>query len=690
MNGCHQRGRIGQARAACLLAWPVFAVCAIAAGAEPGGARLKLWEVPKGATADGRAAWKTADGGALAGGAAVENGRILVLAAAGSPGLVLAAANDGATSVQVRLVPAAGPAGNLDRIEISGKDAGEALLRVGAGAAQASVRIAAGGVSVEVAPVAGCAALEIEGRTKYSVLPDFFGHDAVFVPARCKSDRMAVAAENFLLNLLDGGSMSICTWPSPPATAAGGASRETERSPSVELFFAGEGAARVVQKCRIELLPGRPVSVALIAGKGLWAEQDVGTEPAQKPVRLAWKPPFEAKWRVDFVGKDGQTSKDLLTGVYTWDATYRSECPDGGKDGLFTRGGKPLKCIPDMRPEQDGMPMCCMQGLWPYYISPGWIDDCAPADKGGLFVAMYADAAERKALARTNAKRQADAKKEKKEFVPEYPANVFERVLVYPLDRRENTPLTAVTFTDVMRECLGLAPCGYVLDLEGIKIMPSGGSRETLATCGTWNEYINPFVQATKGKAAEIVIDGKARKLAGLKAGERLAPEDEALLVQKLEDLVLFVTAVNARLREYRRFSAELEKYCDEQVRATPQLKGIATRVRGEVAVLDAKLSDRVIDEKNRQRDEWEKTVRGVIAEVRAGSYSNLPGVGRIRDALAEPQDILLSLARRAVKNIRQEAAVMDTASPDEVRFAGHVRDVCHAMSRNRHMFEGQ
>jgi hypothetical protein len=306
-----------------------------------------------------------------------------------------------------------------------------------------------------------------------------------------------------------------------------------------------------------------------------------------------------------------------------------------------------------------------------------------------MYVAMYAEKNERKALDAANEKRRAEAKKEKKEFVPVYPSNLFERVLVYPIDRRKETPITEIAFTDVMRESLGVGPCGYVLDLEGIKGRPSGGSRETLATCGTWFWYINPLVGVTQGKAATIDVGGQPKKIMGLKAGERFAAEDEALLLEKMEDLVLFITAVNQRLHEYRKFGVEIRQYCDEQAKANPKLKPAVDEIRAEVALLEKKLSEKELANKDKGRDGWEKTIRDIIAEVKAGNYANMRKVGGVRDAIAEPQDMLLAYSRRAVKNIRQAAASMDTTDPDVVAFCSHVRDMCHAMSRKRHQFEG-
>jgi hypothetical protein len=296
---------------------------------------------------------------------------------------------------------------------------------------------------------------------------------------------------------------------------------------------------------------------------------------------------------------------------------------------------------------------------------------------------------ERRAAENANNRLRAEAKKENKAIVPAYPANIFEHLVVYAVDRRTKTPLTEITLPDVMRETLGEGPCAYVLDVEGIKDMPMGGSRTTLATCGTWDTYLAPFTQAVKGQGVSIRFAGKTKKIPGVKAGEKLAPEDEAFLVERLEDLVLFVTAVNKRLQQYRAFQDALRVFCDAESRDHPQVKPLADKVLGIAAGLDSRLSEKDLTAKIAKRDAWNARITGIIQDVRGGNYATFPQSGAIRGDLAEPQDVLVCFCRRVVKAIRQEAASVDSSDGEVLKFAAHVRKMCHNVLRNKHGFEG-
>lgn len=329
-----------------------------------------------------------------------------------------------------------------------------------------------------------------------------------------------------------------------------------------------------------------------------------------------------------------------------------------------------------------------MQGLWPYFRVPAWVKNGAQAD-GKFYVSMYADMGFRKDADSRNEKLKAEARKENKPFVQFYPTNVFERIVVYPVDRRKETPLTEVTPTDIMRDSLGQGPCGYVLDLEGLSGMKGGGTREALATCGTYDEYISKFITITKGSDEWVNVNGKKKKITGLKAGEKLQPEDEAFLVEKLEDLSLFVTAVNGRLKQYRKFYDETVEYCNEQAKKNPQVKPVAEKLQKQMSGLGQRLSEQKMKDFENEKVKWDGIVKKVIEEVKAGNYAGISRSGGIRDELALPQDILVAFCRKAVKGIRQEASLSDASEPEVLTFTTKIRNMSHAALRNKHQMEG-
>lgn len=603
---------------------------------------------------------KVAEG---ADGVTLQNGKVAVAVLKGSAGPVVTSARAEAPASVAVGVLSRGVAGKVDKVEVVKKEKGEATLRVTLGGAQAEVTLKAGQPFIAVTPVKDADAVEIKGQTAYAVLPDFFGYDAVYDPKRFKSASLMVPAENFLLGLEAGGDAFVmCVWQGTltlgKEEAAGEKGKADARDPRVDLYLAGEGAERRVERMRVEFLGGKPVYVALLASKGTWHEEDVSAWEAQKPTELAWKRPFEAKWRATFLGK-----------------------PDAWSNDMFGRNLSVPVLFRDSPARWNGeIPTMSIQGLWPYFICPFWVN------KDKTYLALYADMNDRKAVEKTNRDEKAAAKKEKREPKLAYPKNIYARAIIYPMDRHQDTPITELTVVDVVRETLGQGPCEYVLDLEGIKGRPSGGTRDTLgATCGIYDGHINQFINAVGGRDTYYKVGEK--RLMKLKPGEKLAPEFEARLVQALEDMGLFVTAVNARVAEYKQFADKMAALCQAEGGRSAKVKPLADKVLEKAQKLAAE-ADKRLPGMTKQRDEWVAKVTEIANEVKAGNYANLSKSGGIRH-YAEGQDVFIAFCRRFVKAMREEASAVDSADPEVIAFAAKVRTLSHDVLRNKHGMEG-
>jgi hypothetical protein len=626
------------------------------AGGRAGAKELLVLEVPQDGKVADRLNWKP--GADFKTGAAIDNGRVALLVTPGSEGLLLASSANPATAVEIKPVTEQGANVKIESVKLGQKEKSEAVLTAGlAGGGEISVKVQLDTLHVEVAGVKGVSAIDVCAKIKNTVLPDFFGFDALFAPERYKSDKLTIPAENFLLNFIEGGDgIAMCVWQG--TLSLGAKEAKSGREPKVELFLSGEGAARRINKSRIEFA-GKPVHVALLAGKGIWHEEDVGAWSAQNPVELKWAPPYEAQWRASFIAKEGKASADLVASCLSNDVMYR----DGGARWV------------------NEIPTVSIQGLWPYFIYSFWIN------KDKVCLALYADMNPRKEALNKNNAEAAAAKKENRPAVAVYPENIYEKALIYPINRRKDTPLSESTPVDVMRDCLGQGPCEYVLDLEGVKARPSGGSRNTEATCGNYDNNIRFFVDATSGRDTHYKVGDK--KLTGVKPGEKLPQEFEDRLVTGLEDMTLFVTAVNKRLREYQAFNKKLTDFCKAEMARSEKIKPAAEKLLKLAAGLQGAVSDQRMQGFNKLRDDWAKKIQDMIADVRAGNYKTFAAVGGIRDGLAEPQDITVSVCRRFAKSIRIEASATDSSDPDVLKFTSAVRAMSQEALRNKHGMEG-
>ncbi len=130
--------------------------------------------------------------------------------------------------------------------------------------------------------------------------------------------------------------------------------------------------------------------------------------------------------------------------------------------------------------------------------------------------------------------------------LPASPALAKATVVVYPIDRRKATPLDVFLLTDLMRETLGVGPCQYVLDAEGL------GSAEaaTVESVTAWIE--KQLERKPARRQAEDIAD-------------------------RLAAMVRQVEAQQDRIEDYRRFARRVVEIC--QSSATSDRTGSPARM---------------------------------------------------------------------------------------------------------------
>jgi hypothetical protein len=473
---------------------------------------------------------------------------------------------------------------------------------------------------------------------------------------------LTVPAENFLLQFVEGGdTMVMCIWPGrlkPPVAKAAAAPAPREEKagpePQVDLVFAGQGQARRIAAARIEF-QGQPVYAGILERKGLWQDEDAAALPAYQPTAIAWKRPFEARWRGDFIVAEGRRLADWPTRNQSFDFRSTSLPQKENADPLDARflAATSSKRAANWweqglhwweRGNQDN-PQIWQESLASFFIYPAVF-------KGDeVRLCLYAD-------------KQARHK-----------PHVYERVIIYPLGRVAATPLDVFTPVDLMRETLGQGPCEYILDIAGIKPRPAGGDRPTLAyaTCGLWEDHIGPIVGQFKKKP-----DGTFQPL---------EEKTKTHLIQAMEDMWYFVHAIHDRLREYARWGADLAVFCRRESARNPKLKQIADPALAQLDRLNSDLGRHKFEGPGSEAY-WKERVPELIREVKADHYAGVGSIARIRD-LGNDQDERVSRCRQYVKALLQEIILQDASDPEARAFAAALRDRCHRMLRNQHPKEG-
>ncbi len=613
----------------------------------------------------------------------LENKTLRLVATLGQPGVAVYFKSDGGgkRAELALLASGAGQSAPISKAEVVksasgqkdlranvGTAAGEAeddqekVLRVSAGAAEADFSLGVSGF-VRINPGKDAASVEIRTGARYAVLPDFFANDVVFDPVHLAMPMLTVPAENFLLQFLEGGNTIVmCIWPGrlkqTEAKAAPALAPEEDKEgpePQVDLVFVGEGKARRISAARIEF-QHKPVYAGIMEQKGLWQDESASPLPGYTPTAIAWKRPFEARWRGDFVVAEGRRLADWFnTRNQSFDFRSTSNVSKENADPLDARFLAATSSKRSANWWEQGVqwwetgsqdkPQIWQESLASFFIYPAVF-------KGEeVRLCLYTD-------------RQARDK-----------PHVYERVLIYPLGRVPATPLDVFTPVDLMRETLGQGPCVYILDLAGIKPRQAGGDRPTLAyaTCGLWEDHIRPIVGQFKKRP-----DGTF---------EALDDKTKTHLIQAMEDMWYFVKAIHDRLREYKKWGTDTCSFCQQRSSLNPKIKPIADPALAQLNRLNADLDRHKFDGPGSEAY-WKGRIPELIQRVNADQYADVGSIGKIRD-LGNEQDERVSRCRQYGKAVLQETVFHDSSDPSARAFVAELRDRCHRMLRNQCPKEG-
>jgi len=204
-------------------------------------------------------------------------------------------------------------------------------------------------------------------------------------------------------------------------------------------------------------------------------------------------------------------------------------------------------------------------------------------------------------------------------------------IVIYPLERTRATPLSLYVLVDVMRNTLGMGPCQYILDMEGL----DAASSPTPALVCDWVES-----RLRRGRA-----ESEAEKI-----NERLAAMAEH--VAQSEARIARYEDFRGHLAEWmgaRGFEGEALGSLLSEMADTIGRLAAARGSSGEVRALSGRLADLL------GAAEWEEEFQAVSADLHA---------------LGAAQDRTLSVCRMSLRRLKQHALMAAHARPEMAPFA--------------------
>ncbi len=489
-----------------------------------------------------------------------------------------------------------GPGGGLAKlsaVRILENNPGAVMVEAGfqtaGGVARLTFRLTTGQAILELRPGEGAEKVRIDAPSRYVAVPDFFGDDMIFAADRVASPRLRLPAENFLLHFVDPGEcLLMCVWPSSrqQATALVGACEKTGTgtSPDASLPGSARGGSEPVPvfsqalsgERAQRIIEGSEIDCA--AGKSLWIGvlEGPGLWHAQ-PVSAADAPrEMVLDWKPPFPAK--------------WRATLAGTSAIG--PSWYFRGAEdadePAAASGERSP-------CCLEAGRALFQVPA----AAPGTASRA------------------------------------PASL----VIYPIDRSRTTPLTTFCPIDILRATLGVGPCQYILQTEGLA-----------SDANPTPDNVMTFVEKQFAKKKETQSADEMR--------------------QMLAEMVGHVDHAHGRIQRYAALARDVRTICQSQ-----SASGITVRAteafRPTLDALDRGLAGAMSEPAPRARKLVDE-VLGLIGKPDALAECRRLGLELRR--LGASQDRALASGRMAARWLRQEALAMAEGSPGSADLAAKVQ----------------
>lgn len=590
---------------------------------------IKAWDAPvpakgKELQTDQRADWKPLDKGDAKNCAVLGNGQLLLAVIPGSEGAIVYTKAGGArkeTAVRLSFLDSKGNTVSPVRsIRLASHTSAEAVVQftLGGGAtvgqasnlSQVSLKLRAGRSFVEVADAQRIAGVRVGASMRFAFRPDLYGTDIFYAPTMAifaGRNTVPLPVENYLLGVLSSDAAVLCTW------GAGGQ--------KASLNLAGTGPERQFNALDISLPDQHPeresVCVGFMDATGICRWEGLADTAAKSSgsdvvsLQPSWTAPFPARWYT-LIYHDEPAGRDssLHLPIVAWPLAGRIRA---GKLEVWAKSG-------EMWTEDDRQHKP-RRAAW--YDGRRW----------GLDL--------------------------------EQPSGPFGVALNYPMGRVTQTPDSALTVIDLLRETLPES-WEQVLDLKGLEQRGKyqGEGKMVMAPCAALYDL---------AKMAEDIS----------------AQTDTRAQAAALE---AYLRAYQDRSQEYLAFSRLLRELCAGAARRSPPAAALSARLVAASREIDSEW-ERLKKEQGLDPGKWGPGVQQIYAVIDAWPADASKKLESLRGVIINPGTgyaSFVAIARKVVRNLDYLAVYGGSENEETLKLSATVQELCHQELRNRYFKEDQ
>jgi hypothetical protein len=210
-------------------------------------------------------------------------------------------------------------------------------------------------------------------------------------------------------------------------------------------------------------------------------------------------------------------------------------------------------------------------------------------------------------------------------------------LVVYPLDRSRGTPLSIFCMTDILRATLGVGPCQYILEAEGL----DAEEHPTPAQVTAWVEKL--FAKKRSRRSADLIR-------------------------QRLDQMTALVGRMQQRIDAYRQLAVTVRQLCADDGAHGTDAKTIGRL--SQIATDMERIATASVGTAAAAR-RFAAAIAAMIGQDNA--VADCRRVGTVLRALGNAQQRTLSQCRMAARRLQQECRM---ASPEDARAAACVGKV--------------
>jgi hypothetical protein len=239
-------------------------------------------------------------------------------------------------------------------------------------------------------------------------------------------------------------------------------------------------------------------------------------------------------------------------------------------------------------------------------------------------------------------------------------------VLVYPSDRKKDTPLATFTPVDIVRNTLGVGPCEYVLDREGLQGRSANTGRKNFGrgVCDTTTPIEYLFIK-------------------GVETRER------ALVGHLVDDILADITAINARVLEFRSFAKELGELGATRANESKSVAQLLDEAEKSAKEIEALYQEKLPTIKNPvHAAQVGQRIKELAARTDPENLGECKTLTRELRDIAGTQHLMVGDYRVMVKRLRQEAGIHGAEDPSTVKMAENIRKLGGQILRKKYGVE--